>query len=151
MNARRSANATRPPSRAQAPLPRAPFTLPFARIRRRPVLNLPLDLAPTSLAAPCIDAACEAPSGPSFLPSGHHASTPLVPLGPRRSSLHLRRPCPSCPHALTQLRPRPHPRCPALAVLVPHALRRAAAPLCRPPPLLPRPGAAPPWPRHCRL
>ena len=29
--------------------------------RRRPVLNLPLDLAPTSLAAPCIDAACEAP------------------------------------------------------------------------------------------
>nr|XP_045086341.1 uncharacterized protein LOC123494508 [Aegilops tauschii subsp. strangulata] len=36
MNARRSANATRPPSRAQAPPPRAPFALPFARIRRRP-------------------------------------------------------------------------------------------------------------------
>ena len=36
MNARRSANATRQLSREQAPPPRAPFALPFARIRRRP-------------------------------------------------------------------------------------------------------------------
>ena len=172
MIARRSANATRPPSRAQAPPPQAPFASGAGRLdppvklhRQRPEPSAPPCLLPS--AGPSHGAAL--PPWPPRLPLQHQAAATSPRHGrgelpPAATGGQLRRPCLASPSASVDAasppasprRHRPRLRLPSVpsypcsssgpAVQPRRALKRLALPL---PPRHPAASRLPsPWVFH---